>query len=524
MSPPQTPTLSELKTLTLSLKELCQRHLPSIEYYRSGDGLGFYHQPADKKTSSLSSSSTCIASLVRAGLWTEKFKSEATARIANSLITRPWKSGELNVNNVYSVSFVIDGILSLRDAYPNYTGVSEHLQQLRERAAPLLIKELQANGAISLDGYPPSAYLTELALRVTRRLGGLSKAQDRAVSNKVNFWARQELNRQIVLIGAESSAADPLNLASAVILVTMTASEENTSPEEKLIVQYGLRMFFASQKQDGSWPLGRSLFHSPRVGSAYVFEFELLTHLLWCKPLRSNLLPFTSQFARASERLGRLSFDLKPEDPSSVIGWASGQHPQIQGPESWSTACVYDFGYALAGLVSEAIRRMAFAELGAPYRPPRQHLDDDDTKREFASKMLDAYLYDRDQQHSLRTVIAETFVLPIFRELDRVERGGSLSSTTPMSAIFFGPPGTAKTTLAKDISEYLGWPLLPVDPSYLVKEGLDRIQAMADRLFDLLTMSEQIVVLLDEFDEIGRIEPKVKIYFLALLLRRCCPS
>jgi SpoVK/Ycf46/Vps4 family AAA+-type ATPase len=61
-----------------------------------------------------------------------------------------------------------------------------------------------------------------------------------------------------------------------------------------------------------------------------------------------------------------------------------------------------------------------------------------------------------------------------------------------------------KTELAKVISEYLRWPLLAVDPSYLVKEGLDRVQAMANRLFSILTMTEQVVILLDEFDELGR--------------------
>lgn len=50
----------------------------------------------------------------------------------------------------------------------------------------------------------------------------------------------------------------------------------------------------------------------------------------------------------------------------------------------------------------------------------------------------------------------------------------------------------------------MNWPLLTVDPSYLVQEGLDKVQAMANRLFSMLVMSEEIVVLLDEFDELGR--------------------
>jgi SpoVK/Ycf46/Vps4 family AAA+-type ATPase len=100
--------------------------------------------------------------------------------------------------------------------------------------------------------------------------------------------------------------------------------------------------------------------------------------------------------------------------------------------------------------------------------------------------------------------LAKHFVYPIAREADKVHRGGQLSEETPMSAIFFGPPGTSKTELAKIISGYLNWPLLLVDPSYVVPQGLDKVQAMANKLFSMLLAAELIVVLLDEFDELGR--------------------
>jgi transitional endoplasmic reticulum ATPase len=77
-------------------------------------------------------------------------------------------------------------------------------------------------------------------------------------------------------------------------------------------------------------------------------------------------------------------------------------------------------------------------------------------------------------------------------------------SSRLLSAIFFEPPGTSKTQLANHIGRFLGWPVLSVDRSYLVQEGLDRIQALANRLFSMLTLTEQVVVLLDEFDEMGR--------------------
>jgi len=73
-----------------------------------------------------------------------------------------------------------------------------------------------------------------------------------------------------------------------------------------------------------------------------------------------------------------------------------------------------------------------------------------------------------------------------------------------MSAILFGPPGTSKTELTKIIADYLGWPRLAIDPSHFVRKGLDQVQAEADRIFGMLAVSERIVVLLDEFDEMVR--------------------
>ena len=49
--------------------------------------------------------------------------------------------------------------------------------------------------------------------------------------------------------------------------------------------------------------------------------------------------------------------------------------------------------------------------------------------------------------------------------------------------------------------KYPGWPILSVDLSYLVQEGLDRIQAPA---FQYADNDGAVVVLLDEFNEMGR--------------------
>jgi hypothetical protein len=191
---------------------------------------------------------------------------------------------------------------------------------------------------------------------------------------------------------------------------------------------------------------------------------------------------------------------------SSVV-WASGHHPQLEGPESWSSASAYHFAHSLNRLVAEAIRRSLFRELRAPYPGPpgRAQVVPSTGIGIFGENLLDAKLNAPDAVGgSLIHTLTDRFVFPLAREAPIVASGGAFAKQTVISGILFGPPGTSKTELAKIISEFLNWPLLSVDPSYLVQEGLDRVQAMANRLFRLLSLSEQVVVLLDEFDEMGR--------------------
>lgn len=109
----------------------------------------------------------------------------------------------------------------------------------------------------------------------------------------------------------------------------------------------------------------------------------------------------------------------------------------------------------------------------------------------FAPGFLDATIHTAEgPEESLRQVLAQHFVYPIAGEAAKIQNGGRLCDETPMSAILFGPPGTSKTELAKIISGYLKWPLLSVDPSYLVKEGVDKIQTMANKLFGAMAMAE----------------------------------
>lgn len=376
------------------LASLRRNHVPTINHYASEDGKGFWHQPSNRQNASLSSTATCISSLVRAGLWKHKERKwGATQDVAKRLLEKPWKSAGLKDNNPFSLSFIVEGVLDLIEV-DHYEGCEEDRGIILNEIVPILIgkvrdakETLAVSGSVCIPPYPPSAYLTQLAFRVLKRCFANETEDYKDVVRGVRAWARSEIHRQVALISTRSRIADPLQLAYAIILAFSASADEQTSPEEKALTRAALKIFFDNQQPDGTWPPSQPLFHYPDVGNAQCFDYELLTELLSCEQLQDELLQFLPKLQMAALQLRHASFDLGVTKAGPAVGWASGHHPQIEGPKSWSTACVYHFVHALDRLVAEAIRRALFAELRTVYTAPLRVVK---KPEDFAPYFLDA--------------------------------------------------------------------------------------------------------------------------------------
>lgn len=474
-----------LESLRLSLEPIRKDQASSLSYFAYEQG--FQHIKAKEKIS-VSSSATCVLSLVATGSWTAG--PARTKELLTYLLSKKTSAG-LPRGNPFTIAWILEAVTALApNSDPLGTEDSETVTQMEL----ILERALRGNKCgVKIKSYPPSAYLTQLVVRALRNRSKLTPD----LENLVHGWAWAELSRQLALIQAKSKTADAFAVAYLIMLVTAVTLGSERTPEQTQIQKTALNTFFDCQLADGTWPLSRPLFHYEKFGNAYCYEYEMLTQLLGVKDLEDDLLEFLPSLSSAAVALKNSAYRISP----GVRAWASGHHPQLGGPESWTTASVYHFAHMLDRLLAEAVRRTVFQYLEAPVPPS---VAPSASGTDFASGFLDSRVTIKEKEQSLKHFIWEHFVGPLAAEAARVEDGHPFGKDTPRSAIFFGPPGTSKTELSRMIADFLGWPLLAIDPSHLLRNGMDGIQAEANTIFRMLEETERVVVLFDEFDELVR--------------------
>jgi len=474
----------KLECLRLFSRQLLQDQEASLRYFKYD--VGYQHYEGKNKIS-VSSSATCVLSLVATGKWrADKAK---TQELLHRLILKNTSAG-LPKNNPFTIAWILEAV----DALEKYSAPLDptdtaHVAKM-ERMLQGTVK--RGRGGVKIEDYPPSAYLTQLVVRVLHRRSQMTEK----LREVVNGWAWAELTRQLALVQASSKTADAFAVGYLVTLAAAVTHRSKITPEQTSTLRAALKTFFDSQLSDGTWPLSRPLFHYRKFGNAYCYEYEMLAQLLSEPTLQDLLLDYLPNLSAAAGSVSNGVYRLK----DGVQAWTSGHHPQQGKPESWTTASVYHFFHTLYRLLSEAVRRELFRYLDMPLPGTVSN----DKRPDFATDFLDSEINVNKRLRSLREFLWEDFVKPIAEEAGNVANGGKFKKGTPISAIFFGPPGTSKTELSKKIADFLGWPLVAIDPSHLLRNGMDGIQAEANAIFGMLAETERVVVLLDEFDEFVR--------------------
>lgn len=92
-----------------------------------------------------------------------------------------------------------------------------------------------------------------------------------------------------------------------------------------------------------------------------------------------------------------------------------------------------------------------------------------------------------------------------FKTYNRIERdfleGWLCGKPKNFSMLLYGPPGTGKSTVAENLADALGFPLITITVSDFLAAGGGEVEARAKMIFDVLEAQANVIILFDEIDE-----------------------
>lgn len=438
------------------------------------------------------SSATCVAFLratdqlaERDAPWAGEF-----GVLVRRFIDGKWDSGRVGVNNPFAIAFLLEALGDL-GAVCNFSAAQ---RPVIANKLDLLVRTVKRSGRVGITGFPPNSFLTYKAVCALGKWDRLDEVRDRVAQAN---W--RNLHEESLLVASHDIDADVFEVIYSVLIASRAAPLGQMTPQQRSLLRFGMDQFFAAQREDGGWPRSRPLFAYRKQGYAYCHDHELLAALLSDRQLRTLTFPWLAKLEKAA---GALEARKYPLDLSAEprYGWASGHHGRHHIAESWATAAALHFCFALDRVVAELIRREVFDYTRVAYFPPLDRVDEPKLPDDF----LDSELMTAEGPVSLKAELLGKFIRPLVEAREGVQKGRKLNRDLAISAIFYGPPGTSKTEIANLIAKALGWPLLCLDPSHVTRRGLDNVHAEAGVLFGMLERCEEVVVLLDEFDELVR--------------------
>ena len=462
---------------------------------------------------------TLITAHELASVLGEEKEREEALRIFDIVVKDEWSSDGLEKDNAFNKVLVLRlaGFLARGEESSLSTILTlKHGEQTLKQIAEGLTSGENADN-FSVQKYPPKAALVYWYVDGVDLLG-----IDLGHRNwkKLATWAGQEFGRQLAYVASNNAALmDPVSMAMAACVaerlrkigVRRKISDEfSEALPSSVEINHAISLLFLHQTGSGIWPKYFPLFHfnESDAGANYCFTFELLEALLnefGGKELdapseKANTDTSMFQIPRVLDgiddavdwcRLNRLEYS---GQDSVFRGWNSGGNLKTLRsgkPESWATAAVHWFLHKLDLALSTAIHR-AILDKYVDVRPfPAK---DGTGWNKLADSKVSCQGTAKD---TAKGVLEEEFINP----LSQLPVGSSrFTINGRRSALLFGPPGTAKTTIVRELARSIGWPCVEIRPSNFLKDGLEHIYESADEIFaDLMDLSKT-VIFFDEMD------------------------
>jgi len=328
----------------------------------------------------------------------------------------------------------------------------------------------------------PSAYLTYWASRTLLSAQSellLSKSGNEKVAgalSQIARWSEHELSRLIANhhsgLLSRFDVVECISSACTVARLRLSQSP-HLIDEAARLSRYGIGLVMESYFESGSFKLSRPVFSDQKHNAILCPTTEALTMILSCFSRQEKLEIF------GADNLEKLieAFDWcirntreNAYPPDFDVSLGGGSVANI-----FSTSSSLSFFKLFHELLDDLVDGYARNELSVSSSPPK----------EPPLKVYPAQF-------------SESVLGKVIRPLTT----SGQRNLAKYSMILHGPPGTAKTTLAKKIAFDLGWPLKIITQSDFLRLGRDKIDAEAERVFSLCARLKDTVILFDELEEL----------------------
>ncbi|KAL3823170.1 hypothetical protein ACHAXA_010054 [Cyclostephanos tholiformis] len=289
------------------------------------------------------------------------------------------------------------------------------------------------------------------------------------------------------------------------------ASGTTVRPINPRLIKSALSVFFECQRADGMWDQGQPIYKSFRrtgrdVGNAYVFAADTVGSLLDALPAE-DFRPHLEGLLRLLDWIEeRRAYEVIPDYCDTVSGqcygrplrgWAS---PHMSGsksssPVAWSTAQVL----TCVSRMRKVVRRLLHVDVLEEFRGKSNQ---GAPRLSSWDRLLDTDLGDPNgsDHRTLKDVLEQRMIRP-FSDAIRGSTARVPKVGIAYSAILFGPPGTAKTTICESLAERMGWDFVVIDTSNFLEDGLTNVASRIRYMFDRLGSLTNCVILFDEIEE-----------------------
>ncbi len=500
----------------------------------------FRRLPDSNEKGNVTTTCSCLMSMATADKLIDFFKEalhtksedDARARITTIFehaVKTEWTSSGLPDNNAFSSLLVLRtaGLLSKsaekpltkpalamthnprpeggKKSHPVKGGHTNTLEEIAKDFAK------GAPDSFGVDGYPSTP---AIAYWFVDAIENLEIKLSEKNWKEITRWASRNFARQVSLVTSQHDAMkDPVAMAMAACLATRIRriiAEQNFAARDEMIrglptnieVEQAVLKAFKFQEESGIWPKYFPLFNYREggAGSNYFFSFELLEVIV--HEFESTRFLESDEVLKGIERAlawcesNRLTYKYKGK---TYAGWNSGGQIETLSegkPESWATAVVHMFLQKLRVALSLLIERRTLVKYGASL-PEVVKKDSEDW-----DKYIDSPLPLPDEETTVKELIERLIIKPIESQENAAQ--GSQGTEYPHSALLFGPPGTSKTSLVRAVAKRIGWPLVELNPSNFLKEGLENIYSRSDEIFEDLNNLSRTVVFFDEMDALAQ--------------------